>query len=206
MKLLETLIGNGDSDSSNTGTQDVVNELAKQLGVGTADARKAAEQLVPALGRAINNNAATDTGLANLVSALENGNHSDYLDSPSHLTQPGTVDDGNAILGHLFGSKDVSRNIANHGATQSGLSSTLLKKALPILATLVMSSLSKKLLGRGKQTGSNFGAGNNQYGDIFGTGVAPKKKRGMLASFLDADNDGSILDDLLSLAVKAAIR
>jgi len=197
MNLLESLIG---SDN-----EDVVSELAKQLGVGTSDARKAAEQLVPALGRAISNNASTDNGLDSLIKALDGGKHSDYLDNPSSLGQATTVQDGNSILGHLFGSKDVSRNIANHGATQSGLSSVLLKKALPILATLVMSSLSKKLLGRGKQSGSVFGGSNNNS-DIFGTGVAAKQNRGMLERFLDSDNDGSILDDLLSLAVKAAIR
>ena len=199
MNLLESLIGNDN--------EDVVSELAKQLGVGTSDARKAAEQLVPALGRAINNNASTDNGLESLINALDSGKHSDYLDNPSALGQSSTQAEGNAILGHLFGSKDVSRNIANHGATQSGLSSMLLKKALPIVATLVMSSLSKKLLGRGNQSGSIFGGGgNSRHGDLFGTGVAAKQNRGMLSQFLDADNDGSMLDDLLSLAVKVAIR
>jgi hypothetical protein len=197
MNLLESLIG-GNND-------DVVNELAKQLGVGTDDARKAAEQLVPALGRAINNNAATDNGLDSLIKALDNGDHATYLDNPSSLGKDSTEQDGNAILGHLFGSKDVSRNIANYGAKQSGLSSVLLKKALPILATLVMSSLSKKLLGRGKQSGSVFGGGGSNN-DIFGTGVAAKQNRGILATFLDSDKDGSIIDDLLSLAIKAAIR
>ena len=197
MNLLESLIG---SDN-----EDVVNELAKQLGVGTSDARKAAEQLVPALGRAINNNAATDSGLDSLINALDKGDHAGYLDNPSSLGQATTQQDGNAILGHLFGSKDVSRNIANYGAKQSGLSSVLLKKALPILATLVMSSLSKKLLGRGKQSGSVFGGGGSNN-DIFGTGAAPKQNRGILATFLDSDKDGSIIDDLLSLAIKAAIR
>jgi len=121
MNLLESLIG-GNND-------DVVNELAKQLGVGTDDARKAAEQLVPALGRAINNNAATDNGLDSLIKALDNGDHATYLDNPSSLGKDSTEQDGNAILGHLFGSKDVSRNIANYGANKSGLSATLLKKA-----------------------------------------------------------------------------
>lgn len=201
MNLLESLIGS-ESDS-------VVSELAKQLGVGESEARKAAGQLIPALGRAIKNNANTDSGLDSLVNALDKGQHSNYLDNLSGLGSNNTINDGNGILGHLFGSKDVSRNIANHGATQSGLSSALMKKALPILATLVMSTLSKKLMGRGKSSGSIFGGGNsgNQgHGDIFGTGLAANQNRGILEKFLDADNDGSILDDLLSLAVKAAIR
>jgi len=203
MNLLESLIGN---DSGN-----VVSELARQLGVGEDDARKAAGQLIPALGRAINNNASTDAGLDGLVNALDKGQHNNYLDNLSSLGSQGTAQEGNAILGHLFGSKDVSRNVANYGAQQSGLSSVLLKKALPILATLVMSSLSKKLLGRGNASSGNSGgifggSNNNRHGDVFGTGVASNQNRGMLAKFLDSDNDGSIMDDLLSLAFKVAIR
>jgi len=112
-----------------------------------------------------------------------------------------------ATLFSIFGSKEVSRNVANHGATKAGLSSTLMKKALPIVASLVMSSLSKKLLGKGSG-GGIFGGGKPaaQGSDIFGTGIAANKNRGMLEKFLDADKDGSMWDDLLSMAVKAAIR
>jgi len=199
MNLLESLLG----DQSST----VVSELAKQLGVGQDQARAAAGELVPALARGIQNNASSDKGLSSLIEALQTGQHSNYIDDVSSLGQPGTVKDGNSILGHIFGSKDVSRNIANHGATKAGLSSTLMKKALPILASLVMSSLSKKLLGKG--TGGIFGGGGkpaSQGSDIFGTGIAANKNRGMLETFLDADKDGSMWDDLLSMAVKAAIR
>jgi len=149
MNLLESLLG----DQSST----VVSELAKQLGVGQDEARAAAGELVPALARGIQNNASSDKGLSSLIEALQTGQHSNYIDDVATLGQPGTVKDGNSILGHIFGSKDVSRNIANHGATKAGLSSTLMKKALPILASLVMSSLSKKLLGKG--TGGIFGGG-----------------------------------------------
>jgi len=197
MNLLESLLGN----QSNA----VVSELAKQLGVGEQDARAAAGQLVPALARGLQNNARTDKGLDGLIGALAGGNHGNYLDNLSSLGQQSTVKDGNSILGHIFGSKDVSRNVANHGAQQAGLSSALLKKALPILAPLVMSALSKKFFGNNnKSSGGLFGG--NRNGDIFNSGVAAKQNRGLIESFLDADKDGSVIDDLLSLAVKAAIR
>lgn len=196
MNLLESLLGND--------SQNVVSELARQLGVGESEARSAAGELIPALARGMQNNARSDSGLDSLIGALTKGNHSGYLDNLSNLGQQSTVQDGNSILGHIFGSKDVSRNIANYGAQKSGLSATLMKKALPILATLVMSSLSKKFLGGSKKsTGSIFGGNNN--GNIFNSGVAANQNRGMLESFLDADKDGSIMDDLLSLAVKAVV-
>jgi len=198
MNILESLIGD---QSSN-----VVSELARQLGVSDEQARSAAGQLIPALTRGLKNNASSDSGLSSLVNALQEGNQHNYLDDPSSLGQTATVSDGNSILGHIFGSKDVSRNIANYGANQAGLSSTLMKKALPIVASLVMSALSKKLLGKGKSSGGIFGGGKQNNSDIFGTGIAANKNRGMLESFLDADKDGSMWDDLLSMAVKAAVR
>lgn len=196
MNLLESLLGNN-SDT-------VVSELARQLGVGENDARAAAGQLIPALARGLQNNAKTDQGLDGLIGALARGKHSNYLDNLSSLGQQTTVQDGNSILGHIFGNKDVSRNIANHGAQQSGLSSALLKKALPILAPLVMGALSKQFFGNSNSTGGMFSGDRN--GNIFNSGVAAKKNRGLIESFLDADKDGSVIDDLLSLAVKAVVR
>ncbi len=196
MNILESLIG---SQSSN-----VVSELARQLGVNESQASAAAGQLIPALTRGIKNNASTDGGLSSLINALQKGNHHNYLDNTSMLGQNSTIQEGNSILGHIFGSKDVSRNVANYGAQQAGLSSSLMKKALPILAPLVLSALSKGLLGKGKSGGVFSGTSNNS--DIFSSGVAANKQRGMLESFLDADKDGSMWDDLLSMAVKAAVR
>lgn len=197
MSLLDSLLGN-ESDN-------VVAELAKQLGVGENEARTAAGQLIPSLTRGLRNNTKTDQGLDNLINALGKGKHDNYLDNLPKLGNQASVNDGNSILGHIFGGKEVSRNVANYGAQKSGLSATLLKKALPILATLVMSSLSKKFLGGGnKSSGSIFGGNKNN--DIFSSGVAANQNRGMLEKFLDADKDGSIIDDLLSMAVKAAIR
>ena len=196
MNILESLIG---SQSSN-----VVSELARQLGVNESQASAAAGQLIPALTRGIKNNSSTDGGLSSLINALQKGNHHNYFDNTSMLGQNSTIQEGNSILGHIFGSKDVSRNVANYGAQQAGLSSSLMKKALPILAPLVLSALSKGLLGKGKSGGVFSGTSNNS--DIFSSGVAANKQRGMLESFLDADKDGSMWDDLLSMAVKAAVR
>jgi len=190
MNLLESLTG-GDS-------QNVVSELARQLGVGESEARSAASELIPALARGLQNNSASDGGLGSLIGALQNGNHGRFLDNIGSLGQQATVDEGNSILGHIFGNKDVSRNVANHGAQRAGLSSALMKKALPILATLVMGSLSKRLMGGGNARNNNS--------NIFQPNAAPSQNRGILSTFLDADKDGSILDDILGMAVKAAIR
>jgi len=70
--------------------------------------------------------------LAGLLGALQGGQHEQYLENPQMLGQPQTVNDGNAILGHLFGSKDVSRAVAGRAAEQTGIGSDVLKKLLPL--------------------------------------------------------------------------
>ena len=42
------------------------------------------------------------------------------------------------ILGHPLGSKDVSRQVASRAAAQTGLSADVLKRMLPLAATLMM--------------------------------------------------------------------
>jgi hypothetical protein len=53
--------------------------------------------------------------LSSLLAALAGGDHGRYLDGQDD----GVVDDGNAILGHIFGSKDVSRGVAAQVASST---------------------------------------------------------------------------------------
>lgn len=52
------------------------------------------------------------------------------------IGQPDTAS-GNDVLGHIFGNKDVSRQVADHAAGQSGVSSAVLKAMLPVVAAMV---------------------------------------------------------------------
>ena len=55
---------------------------------------------------------------------------------------------GNAALSRMFVSPDASRAIADQAQQLSGISSTILKKLLPVLAGIIISSLMKS--GSGK--------------------------------------------------------
>ena len=75
-------------------------------------------------------------------------------------TSAAAVDDpdtatGNDILGHIFGSKDVSRQVADHASGQSGVPSTVLKALLPIVAAMV----AKQVAGGGGMGGTGGGLG-----------------------------------------------
>lgn len=178
MNITDLLLGNQNTDA--------VSQLARKLGINEEQARAAIEQLAPSLSRGLQHRTKSDNGLGGLLDALQKDTHSRYLDKPDLLGKQDTVEDGNSILGHIFGNKDVSRNVAKHAGEQTSLGATLMKKALPIVAAMVMGSLSKS---------------------IFGGGQAPARQEsgGLLSSLLDTDNDGSVIDDVLGMAFKAAL-
>lgn len=165
----------------------VMRRIAAQLGVTEETAINAARTLLPTLTGGIQRNLAQPGGEESLSQALQSGNHQRYLNDPRALEQPQTLEDGNAILGHIFGNKDVSRNAAGFGAEQSGISPDLLKKMLPLLATTVMGLLAAKAM-RGGPAGVVPGQGS-------GGGLTD-----LLGGLLDANKDGSPVDDVLSLA------
>lgn len=178
MDILKTIAGN----------PDLVRQMAGALGVGESDTRGGIEALLPHLARGIQRNTRQTGGLDALTDALSKGNHRRYVEEPEIFSQAATRAEGNGILGHIFGSKDVSRNVAGSAAQRSGLSSDLLKQLLPSLASAAMGALAKESDG-----GRNLGAGR---------GAAPSSGLGMLGGLLDSDGDGSALDDVLNLAKK----
>lgn len=119
-------------------------QLTSAFGVSEGEAKNALSALVPALARGMQNNLAQQNGVAELLGALRKGQHQRYIDQPGTLPAEQVTADGNAILGHLFGSKDVSRNVAAKAAESTGLDQGLIKQALPLLAGLAMGALSKQ--------------------------------------------------------------
>jgi hypothetical protein len=121
-------------------------------------------------------------GLEGLLSALGNGQHQRYIDDPNVLARPDTTADGNGILGHIFGSKEVSRQVADRAATQTGIGSGVLKAMLPVVAAMAMGTMSKRMAASPAPVG-----GARPAGDLLS----------MLTPMLDAGRDGSIVDDVV---------
>ena len=103
--VLGGLLGSG-------GSNKVIGQIARQLGIPESMAQTAAGALLPALTKGLAKNASKPGGLEDLLGALNGGKHAAYVDNPESVTQPAAIEDGNNILGHVSGSKDVSRNVA----------------------------------------------------------------------------------------------
>jgi hypothetical protein len=123
--------------------QGSLGKLTGELGLGTTELGSLMNAVTPALTRGLQRQMQTADGMAAVKSALGSGNHQRYLDDPSLMSAAETRTDGNKILGHIFGSKDVSRNVAAQAASSTGIDPGLIKKALPLLAGLAMGAISK---------------------------------------------------------------
>lgn len=168
-------------DKSNSNS---ISEFAKNFDVNDSQAKDAISTLANSLSRGLGQNTQNEKGMGGLFDALNKGNHSRYLDDPSLLGRKETTNEGNDILGHIFGNKEVSRHVTKRASKKTGLSSTLLKKMLPVVASMVMAALGKKMLGGG--------------------GRSQQQSTGFLTKIFDKDNDGSMIDDVLGMAFKAA--
>jgi hypothetical protein len=145
--------------------------LGQQFGLSPTQTRAAVEALAPVVAAGLSRNAGSGGGLADLLGALLGGNHRRYLDDAAATQYEAAVDDGNAILGHVFGSKDVSRGVAMKAGELSGVGSAILKKMLPVIATMVMGALAKQMFGGRKAAGETQDGGlGDILGDILGGG------------------------------------
>ena len=174
-------------------------ELGKQFGLDAAQTQAAIDALAPVVAAGIRRNTQDDGGFADLISALARGNHAQYVDDPAVLESPAVIDDGNAILGHVFGSKDVSRGVAQQLSASSGIGASVLKKLLPIVAAMVMGQIAKKALGGGAASRAPAPApapepSGGSLGDILGQVLGG----GQPSSQGQGGGLGDILGDILS--------
>ena len=171
-------------------SQGGIDAIAGQLGISPADAERGAAALLPAILHGMGQQTASGDpstggggdgggggGLADGLTQLGGGALATNVIAP----EPTEVDKGNTILGQIFGSKDVSRQVAGHAAQTSGLDPALLKQMLPILAMLVGGYLSS----RSSQGGGGLGG---ILGSVLGSMAGGQSGGGGLGSIL-----GSVL-------------
>lgn len=161
------------------GGQKSLGSLASNLGLDAAKTNGLVSALAPALMGALQKQTSSQDGLSGLKNALQSGKHQAYVNNPDSMSSPETVQDGNNILGHILGSKDVSRNVAAQAAVSTGIDVSLIKKALPLIASLAMGAMSKS-----SDAGKSL---DNSASDLFG---------GLMGG------DGIDMDDVLNLAKK----
>ena len=141
--------------------------LARQFNLSQQQAQLAVEALLPAFSQGLKRTTSDPSGLGGFLDALANGQYGRYFDNAGQaFTQQG-VEQGNDVLGQLFGSKDLSRAVAAQAAQATGIGQQVLQQMLPVIASMVMGGLFKQSTGQvqGAQAGG-FGGANNPLGQI----------------------------------------
>ena len=177
-----------------------IQSVARELGISEPQAATGAAALLPALLGGFKGQAQAHPsgleGLAGLLGSLGGAGLLDDVLGP----QPTNTSRGNEVLGQIFGSPDVSRTVARHAATQTGLDPSLLKKMLPMLAMLVAGYMAKQHnASAAPPTGGGLG---DLLGGMLGGQTARASSAPGMASVLDFDGDGNPLDDILGMAGK----
>ncbi len=122
-------------------------ELGKVFGLNAQQATAVVAAIVPELTRKVERNTLSRGGLADIVQALGQGHHREYLRNPALYRHPGAIADGNGILDHLVGGKDGSRGIADRAARATGVDAAVIRKMLPVVAGMTMGGLSQEVQG-----------------------------------------------------------
>jgi len=172
----------------------LVNSASEQLGQNKAQTTTALSTALPLILGAMKNNASTTKGAEGLLGALSGKHDGSLLDNVSSLLGNSDVlADGAGILSHVFSGKE--QNIANAVSKKSGLDLNSAMSLLKMATPFIMAYLGKQT--REKKVNDSNGI-ENLLGGLLGSGA--KKEQSLVTKLLDADGDGSVVDDLIGMA------
>lgn len=180
--------------------QQMISGVANQTGNSTDQTGSVLTMALPLLMGAMKKNASTPEGAQGLMSALSNKHDGSILNNLGGLFGGGVdqsvKEDGAGILGHVLGGKQSQ--VENAISQKSGVDTSSVASILQMAAPILMG-----LIGQKKQEENiNEPSGiQNLLGNLMGGGEQANKQQSLIESFLDSDGDGSILDDVASLAL-----
>ena len=177
----------------------LINGTSKQLGKNKQQTTSALTTALPLILGAMKNNTKNKSGASGLLGALDNQQHDgSILDNLGSILGGSNIDseilnDGAGILGHVFSGKQ--NNVAHAISTKSGLDQSSAMDILKVAAPIVMGFL-------GKQKRQKNIQDSNGIGDLLGNllGGSAKNNQSMVEKILDADGDGSVIDDIIGMA------
>ncbi len=174
----------------------VLEQLAKQIGGGTAETQTAIQSAIPAMLQAMTKNTASKEGASALVNALDKDHDGSILnDLLGFVTSGNDTNGGSAILNHLFGTKKST--VENAISQNSGLNSNATSNLMTQLAPIVMGFLGQQKQKGGLDVGSIATLVMSQLSGA-------KQKTGgnttldMITGFLDKEGDG-VTDNLMDI-------
>lgn len=176
----------------------LISGAGKQLGIGDQKAGSAMQAALPLILGAMKNNASSSDGASGLMKALGDSRHSgSVLDNLSSILGGGGIDDdvmqdGAGILGHVFGGKQ--ENVAAAVGKTSGIDMGQAMNILKVAAPFIMGYLGKQKRAQNIEDDNGL---QNLLGGLLGG--QSQQNQSLVNRLLDADGDGSIIDDVAGM-------
>lgn len=180
----------------------IINGVSGSTGTDQNKTSSVLTMALPVLMKAMERNASTAQGAESLLGALSRKHDGSILDNLSGLFTEGIdkniTDDGDKILNHVLGNK--KQGVEQILGQKSGLDTGTVADILKVAAPLVMGML-------GKQAKQNNITSQNDLSGLIGGllgGSEAKQEQSFLEQILDADGDGSVIDDVAGMVLGSA--
>ena len=173
------------------GTQGI-SRISEMIGQDRRSTGDALSQIVPSLIHGLSRNSADPEGARSLNGALERDHDGSIFDDL--LGSLGNLDeeDGQGILGHIFG--DKKKRVEKGLSRRTGLDASTVLRLMSIAAPIVMG-----LLGKARKQKRLDSEGISELLGKEDRRLVRKRKLSPILSFLDSDSDGDITDDLVNI-------
>ena len=176
----------------------IISGVAGSTGQSSSKTSSVLTMALPVLMKAMQRNASTPEGAAGLMNAISGNKHDGgLLDNLAGMFGGGVdnsvTQDGGNILGHILGAKQggVQQVIGQKTGVDSNMVGTILKVAAPILMGYL-----------GKQSRQSNVNDSSQLSGFLGSmlgGNSNQADQSFLEKILDADGDGSVIDDVAGM-------
>jgi len=183
------------SDLGNT----ILNGVSGSTGNDSNKTSSVLTMALPVLMKAMERNASTPQGAQGLMGALNGKHDGSILDNLTDLFDGGVNEevkiDGGKILDHVLGEKQqgVQQVIGQKAGIEADSVGEILKVATPILMGAI-----------GKQARQNNVSSDNELTGLIGnmlSGSSINNEQNFLEQILDADGDGSVIDDVAGMVL-----
>jgi hypothetical protein len=183
--------------------QNVISQLSQHIGADSEEQTEAAVSgIISTLVTGLSKNAQAPGGAAAIVSAVDRDHDGSLLDDVAgfllggrQAQNPKTMN-GAGILGHVLGNNQSV--VTDMLSKTTGLQNSQIGKLMMALAPMVLAALGKARNQQGLDTGG--------IGDLLKRTVTSqtnqRQEMGMLQRLLDADGDGSVVDDIANMGMK----
>ncbi len=185
-----------------------LSQLASQFGLDESKAGELSGLLAPAIGSAAKEKAASG-GLGDVLGALKGEGQAGMFDDATQAAAPQGQAQGMAFLEQLMGGKQGAEGLAGEAASRTGVDIGTIMKFLPAMAAMLQGGMQKNMpdssidaMMGGESSGDSGGGLGGLVGGLMGGGSKSAGGLGALTQMLDADGDGSPLDDILGKFMK----